>query len=457
MKTLRKITGSVMGLAVAGLGLAACSPGGPGAASSGGSGSGSGSSVVIWTTSQPSSAQAVVASIIKKFNKSYPGGGNVSIDWIGGESWKTKTAVAMADHHPPTVFYTFGGQLLDQYIQDGDVANLSPALNSDPAWKKQYTARNVFDLATYKGNIYAIPATGPDFELMWENKSVVQKAGGVPAPATWAQFLDDVRAIKKTGASPITLAGNDLWPEMIYLQYLTLRHGGPGVFDKISQLQPGSWSNPAVLAAAKDVQQLAQMNAFEPGFAAVTFNSGSADQLLAAGKAGFEAQLYYDEANMRVYAPSFAASSNYVPSKFPSVSGGTGDPGDVVGQPAEYYGVSAYASAAQKKEALAFLKYMTTSMTYNVNYLEDQGYTPITQPGADYLLTGKVPNGALLHKIYELAVNAPYFQPYWDQDLPSAVITPMLTAIGELFNQSITPQQFVTQMNKVTAQQRGKN
>jgi raffinose/stachyose/melibiose transport system substrate-binding protein len=451
MKTLRKITGSMIGLTVASLGLAACSIGGPGAASSGGGGDGG--SVVIWATSQPSSAQAVIASIIKKFNSTYPGGGHVSIDWIGGESWKTKTAVAMADHHPPTVFYTFGGQLLDQWIQDGDVADLTQVLNSDPAWKQQYTARNVFDLATYKGHIYAIPATGPDFELMWENRSVVQRAGGVSAPSTWPQFLSDVQAIKKTGTSPISLAGNDLWPEMIYLQYLTLRYGGPGVFDKISQLQPGSWSQPAVLQAARAVQQLARMNAFEPGFAAVTFNSGQSDQLLAAGKAGFQAQLYYDEANMRVYSPSFAASGNYVPFSFPAVPGGSGDPSYVVGQPAEYYAVSAYASAAQKKEALAFLKDMTTSMTYNVQFLEDQGYTPITQQAAGYLLNGKVPNGALLHQIYELAVNAPNFQPYWDQDLPSAVITPMLTAIGELFNQSITPEQFAAEMNKVTAQQ----
>ena len=47
---------------------------------------------------------------------------------------------------------------------------------------------------------------------------------------------------------------------------------------------------------------------------------------------------------------------------------------------------------------------------------------------------------------------APSFQPYWDQDLPSAVITPMLTNIGELFDQTMSPQQFVSAMNSVMAQ-----
>jgi raffinose/stachyose/melibiose transport system substrate-binding protein len=51
-----------------------------------------------------------------------------------------------------------------------------------------------------------------------------------------------------------------------------------------------------------------------------------------------------------------------------------------------------------------------------------------------------------------MGTQAPSFQPYWDQDLPSAVITPMLSNIGELFDLSITPQEFASRMNDVLAQ-----
>jgi raffinose/stachyose/melibiose transport system substrate-binding protein len=412
----------------------------------------SGPSVVIWTIDQPASVQKVVDNLITQFNKTYPGGGNVSIDWEGnGEAWKTKIAVAMAAHQPPTIFYTFGGALFDQWIQAGDVANLSGVLAADPAWKSDYTARNVWALASYKGGIYAVPANGPDFEVMWENTSVLKKAGLAASPTTWSSLLSDVSKLKASGVTPITIAGNDLWPEMIWMQYLTLRIGGPGVFERINALTPGSWNNPAILAAAADVQKLAKMNAFEPGFDAVTFASGDADRLLATGQAGFEAQLYYDEANMRVYDPSFAASPDYVGFNFPAVPGGTGNPGDLVGQPAEYYGVSSYASSAAKKEALSWLKYETTSMAYNVNYLEDNGFTPITAAAANVLLSGKIADGKLLYSLYKLGTTAPYLQPYWDQDLPSAVITPMLTDIGELFTLTITPQKFVTNLDGVLA------
>ncbi len=418
----------------------------------GGTAGASGTGITIWTNTQPSSAQRVVEKLIAQFNKSYPGGGNVSIDWFGGEPYKQKIAVAMAGHKPPAIFLTYGGELFDQYIKAGDVANLSPALDKDTAWKAQYAAKNAFGLATFNNKIYGIPESGPDYELMWENKSVVDKAGAMSAPSTWAQFEQDISAVKKSGAAPIALAGKDLWPEMIWLQYLTLRYGGTAPFDAIAALKTNSWSNPAVVKAADTVAQLAKSGAFATGFNTVTFDGGQADQLLSSGKAAFQAQLYYDSANMRVYNPKFAASPDYVPFNFPSVPGGTGDPQQLVGQAAEYYGVSSHLTKAQTKEATAFLKFLTTSDAYNVQYLADRGFSPITPSAAQELTTGKVPDGTLLKKLYDIGTSAPSFQPYWDQDLPSAVITPMLTNIGELFDQTLTPQQFVDAMNKVTAQ-----
>ena len=67
-----------------------------------------------------------------------------------------------------------------------------------------------------------------------------------------------------------------------------------------------------------------------------------------------------------------------------------------------------------------------------------------------------MPDGTLLKKLYDIGTSAPSFQPYWDQDLPSAVITPMLTNIGELFDQTMSPQQFVSAMNAVMAQNQNK-
>jgi ABC-type glycerol-3-phosphate transport system substrate-binding protein len=172
----------------------------------GGSGSGGKSSaagqVTVWTITQPSSAQKVVQGLVDKFNKSYPGGGHVTLSWIGGEPYKQKIAVAMAGHHPPTIFLTYGGQLLEQYVKGGNVADVSKELNADQAWKGQYVAKDVFGLATFNNKIYGIPESGPDYELMWQNKSVLRKAGAQPSPATWSEFETAMSAVKKSGAAP---------------------------------------------------------------------------------------------------------------------------------------------------------------------------------------------------------------------------------------------------------------
>jgi hypothetical protein len=48
----------------------------------------------------------------------------------------------------------------------------------------------------------------------------------------------------------------------MYLEYLTDRIGGPGVFQAIELGKPNAWSNPAVVKALSDIQQLARAGAF---------------------------------------------------------------------------------------------------------------------------------------------------------------------------------------------------
>lgn len=403
--------------------------------------------VTVWTLSSDAAQQGVYQKVVKAFNSSYPGG-DVSVSFIQNTPYKTKISVAMSAKHPPTIFFTWGGKLFDAWIKAGEVMPVSKALTADPAWKSAFLP-SVWSLASYKGSIYGVPMNGPGIELMFENKAVLKNAKVSPSPATWGALMKDVAAIKKTGVTPIALAGATEWPEMIWLQYLTLRYGGRKVFDAIAAGTPNAWSNPAVLKAATAAQQLVKAGAFETGYSAVHYGSGQTDELMAAGKAAFQAMGDWDYSNMTEYAASFAKSPNYASFAFPSVPGGKGNPAGLVGEPATYYGISKYASPAAQKEAIAFEKYLTTSSTYNVGQLEKYGSTPVDKKFAGQLLAQ--PGGAALHHFYELAAKAPYLQDYWDQNLPAAVVTPMLTAIGELFDRTITPQQFVKKMNSIPA------
>src|SRR5690606_16951658 len=146
------------------------------------------------------------------------------------------------------------------------------------------------------------------------------------------------------------------------------------------------------------------------------FNSGQSSKLMADGKAAFQAMLYYDAANMRVFAPDFAESPDYSPIPFPEVPGVDGAAGVLVGQPAAYYAVSARASDEQKKQAAAWLKFLTTSDEFNIEFLAKNGYTPLTESAAKALESGDVPGSRLLKELYDMASDATAYQSYWDQD-----------------------------------------
>jgi ABC-type glycerol-3-phosphate transport system substrate-binding protein len=402
--------------------------------------------ITLWTLSSNPGFQKLESQAINDFNKSYPGG-DVQVDYVENDAYKTKIAVAMSAHHPPTIFFTWGGRVFDAWAQAGQVMPITSQLNSDPAWKNSYLP-TAWDLISYNGQIYGVPESGPGIELMFANQAVLAKAGVHSAPSSWAQFVQAAQAVKKTGAFPIALAGATEWPEMIWLQYLTLRYGGPQVFNNIADGKPGAWDNPAVLKACEQVQTLARDGFFETGYSAVHWSSGETDELMAAGKAAFQAMGDWDYSSMLNVAPKFANSPNYKFATFPAVPGSAYDSA-IVGEPATYYSIAANASPAQKKEALAFLKDVTTSRAWNVSYLEATGQTPDDVHFAGDLV--HFPGGKELLTFFRMAQHATYLQDYWDQNLPPAVVTPMLTDIGELFDLSITPQKFVQDLDSVLA------
>jgi raffinose/stachyose/melibiose transport system substrate-binding protein len=458
MNTNRRARRGSAVLAVAALSLSACGaskpvPSSGSAPKSTNSSSGVTSSnaskvpVTVWTLSSNSAEQAVFQKIVKTFNASHPGG-DVSVDFIQNTPYKTKISLAMSAKSAPTIFYTWGGTLFDAWVKAGAVMPVSKALAADPSWKSSFLP-NVWPLASYKGTAYGVPMGGPGIELMFENKAMLKHAGVAPSPATWTALMSDVRAVKKTGANPIALGGATEWPEMIWLQYLTLRYGGRKPFDAIAAGSRNAWSNPAVLKAAAACQALAKLGAFEPGYSAVHYGSGQTDVLMAANKGAFQAMGDWDYSQMLHYAPTFAKSANYASFSFPSVSGGKGNPADFVGEPAGYYGISKYASPAAQTEALAFEKYLSTSSTYNIGVLENYGNTPVDVKYAAHLKSET--GGTELYHFFELAAKAPYLQDYWDQDLSAAVVSPMLTEIGELFDLTVTPKQFAKKLNSVLA------
>jgi raffinose/stachyose/melibiose transport system substrate-binding protein len=145
----------------------------------------------------------------------------------------------------------------------------------------------------------------------------------------------------------------------------------------------------------------------------------------------------------------FVSGGNLGWMNFPAVDGGKGDPTNTVGNPGQYLSISSKATDAEKETAK---KFFATAVLSDAEVKEwtDNGAVPIVK-GTDSQL-GASKDAEFLTFVYDTASGAKVFAQSWDQALSPTAAERLLDNIAKLFQLSITPQQFATNMNQVIGQ-----
>src|SRR3982751_6520971 len=145
---------------------------------------------------------------------------------------------------------------------------------------------------------------------------------------------------------------------------------------------------------------------------------------------------------MKTAGKDFVTGGHLGYMNFPPVDGGKGDPSDTVGNPGQYLSISSKATDAQKETAK---KFFTSGVLTDAEAKEwiDSGSVPIlksaeSQPGGSEVL--KV--------VYDVSSKAKVFAQSWDQALSPTAAEKLLDNIAQLFQLSISPQQFASNMNQ---------
>ena len=127
------------------------------------------------------------------------------------------------------------------------------------------------------------------------------------------------------------------------------------------------------------------------------------------------------------------------PETFPTVDNGKGDPKDVVGNPSNFFSVTA--KSAHVSGAIDYIEKTVTSPDY-VSGLIKIGQVPAVAGLQSQLTAG--PNADYTTFVYGMVQDAPSFTQSWDQALDPATSQKMLTNLQQVFNKQISPQQFVS-------------
>jgi xylobiose transport system substrate-binding protein len=407
--------------------------------SSGGSGSASADSGTIHVLVYGDAGNTVEKQIVDTFNKTSKV--KAVLDTIPGADYQSKLNTIINTPQAPDIFFNWGGGSIQPYVKDNLLLPLDDMIAKDPGLKNNFLP-SVFNTAVIDGKSYGVPMRGTQPVLLFNNKKVLASAG-LSVPQTWDDLVNDVKVLKAKGLTPIALGGADQWPTQMWFEYIYDRVAGPGLFEKALAGDKSAWSSPDSVKALGMLKQLIDAGAFGSNFDSVKFTDGGSPALLAKGKAAFELMGSWEYSTQQSGNPDFAKNDlGY--SAFPSISGGKGDPSDVVGNTNNFYSV--LKKTKHPDAVAAFLKLM-----YSDAFVKAQlgiGNLPTTTNTANFLSTSASPDYSQFQ--FNLVKAAPSFQLSWDQAYPPAATTTIHTAVQEFFDGKTDANGFIQQMQSLS-------
>jgi raffinose/stachyose/melibiose transport system substrate-binding protein len=423
----------------AGMALAACGSSGPGQ-----SGGGKGAADYWFLTAQP--GEGIRTRAVERFNKANPDN-QIKGTAYENDAYKTKIRTALGAGQAPTIIWGWGGGGLKSWADAGQVDDLTDWFAQNAAVKDKLFPSS-FGAATVNGKIYAMPCETVEPIVLFYDKRAFDKVGVEP-PKSWGDIMALVPKFNAKGIAPFSLAGQSRWTNMMWLEFLFDRIGGPEVFQAVFDGEKGAWSHPAALDALTKIQELVKANGFIKGFSSVVADANADQALLTTGKAAMMLHGTWTYGSMAEEGGDFVSGGNLGYMTFPPVEGGKGDISNTVGNPGQYLSISSKATAEQKETAKKFFATAVLSEEEQAEWLGTGG-VPIVKGSESKIATSKDPD--FLKFVYDTASNAKVFGQSWDQALSPTAAEKLLDNIAKLFQLSITPQQYVDNMNQVIGQ-----
>ncbi|MEO7586407.1 MAG: extracellular solute-binding protein [Arachnia sp.] len=430
--TRRSLFGGLGAVALMG-GLAAC-----GGGTKPGGGEKAGSASVWMLTGGPT--EAVLKDSIKAWNDAHADQ-QINLELFANDAYKEKIRTAVGSDQAPTLIYNWTGATLADYVTSKKVVDITESTKD----LQSKLLPSVLGAGTIDGKVYAVPLNNTQPIVLYSNLPNLEKAGLDASPTTWDALMGSIDKLKTAGiATPIALAGQSLWPYLMWIQYLADRVGGSDMFSAIVAGDTSKWTDSSMVKAAGMISDLVKAGAFGTGYGSVNADSNADLALLHTGRAGMLLQGAWVFGTFLTDAPQFVKDKQLGFGKFPTVEGGKGDPKSTVGNIANFWSVSATATEADRKTATEYLNTAMFDDKYTQGII-DGGGVPVIKGAGDKLKSAD--NAEFLTFVYEMVQEAPHFQLSWDQALPSGQAQDLLNNLGQLFLGQISAEQFTETMS----------
>jgi raffinose/stachyose/melibiose transport system substrate-binding protein len=367
----------------------------------------------------------------------------IAVEFFANDSYKEKIRTAIGSGNAPTLVFNWAGGTLADYVDNGSVVDLTGKVDETLS----RTIESISTVGQIDGKQYAVPNNDTQPVILYYSTELFEKHGVTP-PTTWDELMTAVETFSAAGITPFALAGQSVWPELMYIQYLTDRIGGEGVFQKVLDGEADAWSDPAITSALEKIIELRDAGAFGDAFGSVSADAGADAALVHTGQAAMVLQGSWVYGTFKQDAPDFVADGKLGLLNFPSVDDGAGDPSNVVGNPANFWSVSADATEEVQELAIKYLNDINLGDDMVEDFLA-MGAIPAVTGLEDRL--ADLDDGEFLSFAYDMVLGASHFQLSWDQALAAAPAQELLTNLSKIFLGEMQPADFVSAMNATIA------
>ncbi|WP_010648110.1 extracellular solute-binding protein [Oceanobacillus massiliensis] len=424
MKTKKAVTLSFIVL-ISVLVLAACS-----GSSDSSSASGDGKTVKfmhLWPEGSSAQHYKIVNEIIADFEEENEDI-KVDVEVLSNEQYKDKIKVLSTSDELPDVGMTWAAGYLEPYVDGKMFAPLDDTIES--GLSDSFVAGTTEAFAI-DGQTYGLPLE-LNISTIFYNKAIFNEYG-LEEPQTMEELENVIQTLKDNGVEPIALGNKDAWTGSMWYMYLADRIGGADVLTKAID-RSGSFEDPALVAAAEELQGMVNSDSFVNGF------NGLADEEAKSMFMSEQAAMYliatWDLPNFTTnedIPQEFRDSVGYF--QFPTVDG-NGDTNSYVGGP----GVGLFVSENSdvKEEAKAFSSYFVEQ--WGERAVTDVGIIPATKVDAASL---DLPQ--MYVDVLEDLNTATNITLYADVQMSAGTAQVHLDMIQALLGNDITPEEFAKQ------------
>lgn len=343
------------------------------------------------------------------------------------DPYKEKIKVVIAGDDAPDIYWSWCGEFSERFLREGLMLDLTPYLEADQDWKASLMESQL-EKYNKDGVQYGIPFR-LDCKLFFYNTKVFEEHG-LKAPTTWDEFVNVCETLKAAGITPISYGNQEKWPATHYIGTLNQLLVSDDVRAVDYNPSTGAFTDPGYVEALKYYETI--VNYSNEGVNGTTADMSRTN--FALGKAA----MYYAELIEIPYITDLAPDFEYGMFNFPLIEG-AGNPDILTGVPE---GFVVHANTQYPDECVEFLKWFLGPETG-----KDQAQS-IGWFNASKGVTEGVTDTRLLDG-YEVINNAKEMGEWFDNALYSTVADEYMTAISDITNGDISPEDAMAKISKI--------